>query len=229
MPYVKRIVCLANSFKIGGYCIAGKEILPNGKIGGWIRPISERPSAEIRPAECQYQGSGSPRLLDIIDIHLLKHEARGHQTENHVIDAHHAWTKIGRFPVESVPQLLDAPPRLWIDSDSTSTGFLNCLSQEEAASQDYSLVLIDPNKPEVEIGLNPFNKRRTYMVDFGYGPSTYRLKLTDPVLISALKNKEEGVYALDDSFLCVSLTEPWNQDNNRCHKLVAGFIPKRRP
>lgn len=27
MAYVKRIVCLANSYKIGGSCIAGREVL----------------------------------------------------------------------------------------------------------------------------------------------------------------------------------------------------------
>ena len=34
MAYVKRIVCLANSFKPGGSCIAGREVIGNG-FGGW--------------------------------------------------------------------------------------------------------------------------------------------------------------------------------------------------
>ena len=36
---VKRIVCLANSRMPGGNCVAGKEVLVGGKIGGWIRPV----------------------------------------------------------------------------------------------------------------------------------------------------------------------------------------------
>jgi len=34
MAYVKRIVCLANSVKTGGTCIAGRELLPDGQYGG---------------------------------------------------------------------------------------------------------------------------------------------------------------------------------------------------
>ena len=37
---VKRIVCLANSRKRGGRCVAGKELLADGRAGGWIRPVS---------------------------------------------------------------------------------------------------------------------------------------------------------------------------------------------
>ena len=40
----KRILVLAKSHKIGGWCIAGKEIshtkLGDISIGGWIRPVS---------------------------------------------------------------------------------------------------------------------------------------------------------------------------------------------
>ena len=31
---VKRIVCLANSRKLSGRCIAGKELLQDGRAGG---------------------------------------------------------------------------------------------------------------------------------------------------------------------------------------------------
>ena len=35
MPTVKRIVCLANSRKLTGRCVAGKELLEGNRLGGW--------------------------------------------------------------------------------------------------------------------------------------------------------------------------------------------------
>jgi hypothetical protein len=40
-PLVKRIVCLANSRKMSGRCLAGRELI-NGLPGGWVRPVSAR-------------------------------------------------------------------------------------------------------------------------------------------------------------------------------------------
>jgi hypothetical protein len=34
MSIMKRIICLANSRKLSGRCIAGKEILPDERLGG---------------------------------------------------------------------------------------------------------------------------------------------------------------------------------------------------
>jgi len=46
MATVKRIVCLANSRKLQGRCIAGREIV-QGKPGAWIRPVSAREHEEV--------------------------------------------------------------------------------------------------------------------------------------------------------------------------------------
>ncbi|MGH7707024.1 MAG: dual OB domain-containing protein, partial [Vulcanimicrobiaceae bacterium] len=37
---LKRIVCLANSRKLQGRCVAGRELQKNGP-GAWIRPVSD--------------------------------------------------------------------------------------------------------------------------------------------------------------------------------------------
>jgi hypothetical protein len=97
MACVKRIVCLANSFKIGGSCIAGKEVHAKG-YGGWIRPVSARESAEVRPAECKYTNNHWPKLMDIMDVPLLNATPRNHQTENHIIDTTRPWEKVADLP-----------------------------------------------------------------------------------------------------------------------------------
>jgi hypothetical protein len=83
LPYAKTIVCLANSYKTGGICVAGKEKLGNGAFGHWIRPVSDRPGAELSRTECANSNYGAPKLLDVIAVPLLKPVPHGHQIENH--------------------------------------------------------------------------------------------------------------------------------------------------
>ena len=67
----KRIVCLANSRKMSGRCIAGKELLEDGRVGGWIRPVSDREDEEVSEFERQYDDGAEPRILDVIDVPVL--------------------------------------------------------------------------------------------------------------------------------------------------------------
>ena len=64
-----RFVCLANSFKEGGRCLAGIELDTDGNllmINGhpkWIRPVCNTDHGEV-PNEI----AGSFQILDIIEI-----------------------------------------------------------------------------------------------------------------------------------------------------------------
>ncbi len=53
MNYTKMIVCLANSRKLSGRCIAGKEKTAEG-IGGWVRPVSKRPTGKVSEYDRMY-------------------------------------------------------------------------------------------------------------------------------------------------------------------------------
>lgn len=227
MAYVKRIVCLANSRKTGGTCVAGKEVQTNG-YGGWIRPVSARPTAEVRTSESRYENNSSPKLLDIIDVPLLNPAPQHHQTENHVIDTAQRWAKIGELPWNALAHLRDQPATLWINSDCTNTGAFNCISQAEAATQHDSLALITPDNFVVEVGSSTWNgkTKRTYRGKFDYNGIHYSLSVTDTVACNAFATKDEGDYPLNDVYLCVSLTEPYVEDG-RCHKLIAAIVSNR--
>ncbi len=73
---VKRILCLANSRKLSGRCIAGREIM-NKLPGPWIRPVSGREHQEVSEQERHYQDGSDPMVLDVIDVPLV--EPRPHQ------------------------------------------------------------------------------------------------------------------------------------------------------
>jgi hypothetical protein len=226
MTYVKRIVCLANSFKIGGACIAGREILVDGSYGGWIRPVSSRPTAEVSYVESRYQNNTAPKLLDIIDVSMLKPAPHNHQTENHEIDATKRWVKRGEFPWAELSGLSERPSSLWINSDRTGNGIFNCMSDVEAATLNSSLVLLKKRSFTVEVGSKTWAGRttKTYRGNFKYKDIAYSFSLTDPVATNLFASKNEGEYPFTDVFICLSLTEPWKKDNDRCHKLVASLI-----
>ncbi len=106
MPFTKYIVCLANSRKRSGCCVADKELLDN-KIGGWIRPVSKRPSEELNINEIRYKYWKKPKLLDIITIPLLKHSPNSYQMENYLIDDRQKWIKNGSLKTTDLEKICD--------------------------------------------------------------------------------------------------------------------------
>ncbi len=85
MPYKRRIVCLANSRKESGRCVAGLEIVESG-LKGWIRPVSGREKGELSLDERRYENGQDVQLLDIIDIRFVEPRPHGCQVENHLIE-----------------------------------------------------------------------------------------------------------------------------------------------
>lgn len=226
MSYVKQIVCLAISYKPpDGRCVAGKELLPGGQLGGWIRPISVRTTAELSFSEYRYGNNASPKLLDVIDVPLLKASPHHHQTENHLIDARKRWAKHGEFSWHNLGQLRDDPPSLWVNSDHTKLGTFDCISRTEALTLASSLFLIAAPSLIVKVGIDGRTGKRTFRADFGYRGVRYNFSLTDPEARESFAGKGEGGYPLEDVYLCVSLTGPFQKDG-RCHKLVAAVIGK---
>ena len=64
------IVCLANSRKMSGRCIPGKELMADGRPGGWVRPVSDRENEECRKmnASTRHRIGSDPHVLDVIDV-----------------------------------------------------------------------------------------------------------------------------------------------------------------
>jgi hypothetical protein len=225
--YVKRIVCLANSRKHSGRCIAGKEVLEN-RYGTWIRPVSARPSAEVSEEERRYKNGEDPQILDVVDIPMLAPAPLLHQTENHIIDAECYWTKTGELAWTKLEQLVDEPETLWSEGDSTYYGRNDRVRLEVAGRTTNSLVLIRPQALSICVqaeGTEFGNPRRRVRADFKYRVMSYFIIVTDPVAERAFLARPDGRYHIDEAFLCVSLGEP--HTDNYCYKLVAAVIPEQ--
>jgi hypothetical protein len=224
MGYVKRIVCLANSYKAPlGRCIAGREISANGGPGPWIRPVSARPKGELSSFEYGYSDGRRPKVLDIIDVPLLQEMRETPQTENHVIAPAGRWKKAGELAWQDLRKLVDSPESIWINSGNTREGHNDCMSADEAATLQSSLLLIKCDEFTVESLTSRFREGRAYRGRFFYREKYYNFSLTDPLVREKFDSQQEGDYPLDDVYLCLSLTRPYEIDK-RCHKLIAAVI-----
>ncbi len=118
----KRIVCLANSRKLSGRCIAGKEIQDDGRGGDWIRPVSDRDSQEVSEWERQYEDGSDPCILDVIDVPVLKAQPKDYQQENWLLDPEYYWQKIHSVTTNELTQFIDPAAPLWINQRSSAHG-----------------------------------------------------------------------------------------------------------
>ncbi len=226
MGYVKRIVCLANSYKAPlGRCIAGREVLENCAPGAWIRPVSARPKGELGSSEYSYSNGGRPKILDIIDVPLLREASEKPQAENHVVVPAGRWKKAGELAWQELEKFADRPESIWINSGNTSEGHNDCMRGDEAKGLESSLLLIKSDEVTVEALSGRFREGRVYRGRFFYDEKYYNFSLTDPMIRERFDLQPEGDYRLGDVYLCLSLTRAYEIDK-RCHKLIAAVIAK---
>ncbi|MGC4052416.1 MAG: hypothetical protein QM757_24050 [Paludibaculum sp.] len=228
MGYQKRIVCLANSRKPGGRCVAGKETIQGG-YGSWIRPVSARPGAEVNVEERQYENGGDPSILDILDISMLAPVPKVHQVENHMIDPHFYWTRRGAIGWEDIAGLVDAPVTLWGTGVSTYHGHNDQITPADAAAFQNSLCLVQPENLSIQVltpGAAFGNNKRKVRASFRYRGVPYNLMVTDPSVENAFLARPNGDYPIHvPTYLSVSLTEA--HTDNYCYKLIATVISEQ--
>ena len=221
---LKRLVCLANSRKEGDRCIAGKEVLADGRFGGWVRPVSDREDEAVSPDERQYQDGSEPHLLDVIDLPVLTARQKGYQRENWLLDPQRRWRKVRRLGAQALARVADPPGPLWVNGFSTQHGRNDRLPVARALSLDSSLRLIRVAALELDViapraAQGDFKRR--IKAQFRYAGEEYRLWVTDPSYEETYLNRPNNTYALGESYLTVSLGEPYQ---GYAYKLIAAII-----
>lgn len=225
MVAFKRIVCLANSRKLNGRCIAGRQ-LPGGQPAEWIRPVSDREHGEVSEYERQYEDGSDPRVLDIVNVPLLDAQPKGFQQENWLLDPDHYWVKIGIATWSDLKGLADPVGPLWINGYKTYSGLNDKVPLSLAESLTSSLRLVHVErltlfvfKPGEAFG----NPKRRVQGRFLHDGTPYWLWVTDPRYERAYLAKPDGNYELAESFLTISLGEP---HDDACYKLIAAIIER---
>lgn len=224
MP-TKRIVCLANSRKPKGRCVAGREVM---SPGAWIRPVSDRPDQAVSRQERRCRDSigrlAEPKLLDVVDVPLREHRPQDYQSENWLLDPGCRWTKRDVYPASDLHRLCDQDGDLWVNGHETYHGTNDRVPLQLATGLADSLRLIHVHGMSVRVltqGEDFGNPRRRVQACFRFNHADYALIVTDPEIEAEFLSKSDGEYAHRPCYLTVSLSEPFQ---GYCYKLVAGMI-----
>ncbi len=224
MSYPKTIVCLANSRKLSGRCVAGREITISG-FGKWIRPVSARATQEISVEEQMTQDLCGTSILDVVTITMRSPLPQNYQTENHLIDDRIAWMKQQRIGWDNLQNAIENPRGpLWWNGYSSSKGHNDRVPEYYANSLGRSLYLIRPENLTLVFGFE--DSRRRLRARFDLCGHHYHLAVTDPWAESRYLAGDGDETRLDDALLCISLGEIYK--DSCAYKLVAAVITPQR-
>jgi hypothetical protein len=227
--YTRTILYLANSRKISGRCIAGREVLDKG-FGPWLRPVSARPTEEVSEEERRFKDGGDPQVLQVISVPLRAPKPHHHQTENHELDPDYYWAYVRDATWKELQGAVEKVHTLWSNGFSTYHGENDRIPEAQAIVQPRSLYLVRPDQLVVRVlteGEAFKNPRRRVRVRFSLNHIQYDLVVTDPIVERQYLRGEDGNYPIPEAILCISLAEVYQ---DFAYKLVATLItPDRKP
>jgi hypothetical protein len=214
------VICLANSRKLGGRCIAGLPL--DGS--GWLRPIGTLPDGTLYPPNYILSDGTEAALLDVIQIGVRIHRPAPHQPENWVIDGT-SWKLLSRpMGIGQIQVLQNAiahgPELLRGFSDRVP---YSSFQQQPAAA---SLALIAPDTMELYHQLSYRGKpqaRGRFTLGQGTKANLYDLVVTDPSWEGIVIHQGPRTLRQSDAkfLVTISLGEPLGLN---CYKLIAAII-----
>lgn len=211
---IKRIVCLANSYKNGGRCLAGIEVeiignkvsvVTNNGNPRWIRPVGSDSSVGI--PECEVERF---KPMDILEVDVVSAVPTGAHSENVLYNTIKKVSRISKTNDNLTP-LCDRTHSLIFGNRGKA------VPAERFDQIGYSLMLIKPDNPHFSITEN-FNGRPQYRVSFDYRDNNYDLVITD---VDFLNSPLVGDHSSKDFYFTISLgvcRDGWHT------KLVSGVF-----
>jgi hypothetical protein len=207
-------MCLANSKKLGGRCVAGVEVsiiknnvakfLFNDNRPKWIRPVSYSEHGEVSDAI-----SGHLKLLDIVALDINRRCPKKAQTEN-VFFKQEPLQVVGSLKPSI--RMLDA---LAVEEEHIFGNRLNYVSDYVLDNVDHSLVLIKTDDFSYFVTVNKKGERQVRAI-FTHKNINYDLPITD-LLFSETYPQMTKMPA----YLTISLGEVFK---GKSYKLIASVI-----
>lgn len=220
MPYQYDIVCLANSWKHGGRCIAGK-VYSGPYAGRWIRPVGRTAGQrQIQFPEMDYGQGQYTSVRDIIRIEFSGREQGTFQGENMIISGAR-WTKVGEIQNSEIGNWLDQPDTLWENGSRSHYGLNDKIDRAMLQEPRTSLCLINPQNPRVRVGPE-HNGDIKVRVLFEYNGVEHALTATDAQIQAEYRGRNYGTYELTNvRGMTISLGERLPAEIGDSYKLVA--------
>jgi hypothetical protein len=218
-----RFICLANSRKLAGRCVAGLR----SDSDEWIRPVSQDSEGTLLRRHYVLDDGKEAAPLDVIELHVSEHRPKPYQPENWVL-GNEQWKLIKRLDPKDayvlLKKVLVTGPELF-----GNAGDRVPLSGLQDQPIPRSLALIEPTDVSWHIATSIRGTRQTRAL-FSLGRASYDLAVTDPVWEHRLKSLDLGVHSReaanvesDDVLLfTISLGGPFQ---GQCYKLIAGIVP----
>lgn len=208
-----RFVCLANSIKEGGRCLAGIELNNNNEpiigINGpkWIRPICKTQHGKIYTHWVTHI-----KLLDIVEIEPTGFPAKpSYQSEN-IFFKDEYLKVVGRFDRRRLHDLCDNHYYIF-------GNWGKVLSTEEIVPLNHSLLLLHVSQFNITEKISPDKKH--LRLHFLYNETHYDFPITDPVFVQLYTNNADILIGIKNLYLCISIGINFH---DWYYKLVAGII-----
>lgn len=216
----KHIICMGNSYKNGGRCLAGIEISLNensysivrnedGNVN-WIRPVNEDDTLGLDEDE-----TSDFNILDILEINVIEAVPCGAHSENVLYSS---MKKVARCKKS------DSNLRSLCDNSHSRIfgNYGKAVSDEIFMEGGYSLMLIKPENPRFVCQEDPFGRMK-FRAEFSYEGHFYDFPITDPVFLNELKSNSNlwREFPTGSFYFCLSLGVNFNDWH---FKLVAGIV-----
>jgi len=213
-----KIICLANSYKHNGRCIAGID-----ETGRWVRPVSWNKKRAIDKENRIIDGV-EPKVLDVLEIPLHAHGPfEGCQPENKLLKAGQ-WRRTGHInPEDLLEYCKDDSVVLHNYLDHVRASCFRMIPTYGWKSlqliRNKNVVFERDEKNKAKWRANIINSKG---VDLS-------LRVTDTAICERL---EQGDHINKDCLLTVSMAPGWSPDKQtpkKCYKFVAGVIELNPP
>jgi len=208
-----KIICLANSYKHNGRCIAGID-----EAGRWVRPVSSGQKRAI-DKDTRIIDGNEPQILDVLEVPLHAHgPVDGCQPENKLLKAGQ-WKRIGSVKPEDLLKYCETDSVILHNNRDHIPA--SCFRMIPSYGWK-SLQLVHNDNVIFEQDENDKAKWRANFVNSK--GTALSLRVTDPAICERL---ERGNHISKDCLLTVSMAPGWSPDKQtpkKCYKFVAGVI-----